>query len=123
MLAEMLLRWKTQSKFQSEDDWVFASWRSRGQKPLRPTSVLENFIKPAAQTASLGLIGWHTFRHSYRAWLDDTNAPILVQRDLMRHASIQMTADYGKRTKVSDQKREVHSRVVKMILPKEENCA
>jgi len=43
-LAELLLRWKRRSKFQSEEDWVFASWRTRGQKPLRATSVLENVI-------------------------------------------------------------------------------
>src|ERR1700756_4354330 len=61
-LADMLRRWKAQSKFKQDEDWVFASWRTRGDKPLRATSVLENFIKPAAQRAGLGLIGWHTFR-------------------------------------------------------------
>lgn len=32
--------------------------------------------------------GWKSFRHSYRSWLDQTGAPIGVQRELMRHASI-----------------------------------
>ena len=42
-------------------------------------------------------IGWHTFRHSYRSWLDDTGAPLTVQKELMRHASIQTTMNvYGK---------------------------
>jgi integrase len=31
-------------------------------------------------------IGWHTFRHTYRSWLDDTGAPMGVQQKLMRHA-------------------------------------
>jgi integrase len=35
--------------------------------------------------------GWKTFRHSYRWWLEETEAPIGVQRELMRHASIQTT--------------------------------
>ena len=58
-LAEMLIRLREQSKFQSDEDWVFASWRTLGRKPLRSTAVLHNFLKPAAQRAGLGLIGWH----------------------------------------------------------------
>ena len=41
-------------------------------------------------------IGWHTFRHTYRSWLDETGAPMKVQQELMRHASIQTTMNvYG----------------------------
>ena len=41
-----------------------------------------------------GAIGWHTFRHTYRSWLDETGAPMKVQQELMRHASIQTTMNY-----------------------------
>ncbi len=42
-------------------------------------------------------IGWHTFRHTYRFWLDETGAPMKVQQELMRHASIQTTMNvYGR---------------------------
>jgi integrase len=45
----------------------------------------------------IGDIGWHTFRHSYRSWLDEAGAPLTVQKKLMRHASIQTTMNiYGK---------------------------
>jgi integrase len=41
-------------------------------------------------------IGWHTFRHTYRSWLDDTGAPMGVQQKLMRHAQISTTKNvYG----------------------------
>ena len=41
-------------------------------------------------------IGWHTFRHTYRSWLDDTGAPMGVQQKLMRHAQISTTMNvYG----------------------------
>jgi integrase len=60
-------------------------------------------------------IGWKTFRHSYRSWLDQTQAPIGVQRELMRHASIQTTMNvYGRA--MTDSKRQAHSNVVQMIL-------
>src|SRR4051794_11073541 len=48
--------------------------------------------------AGLGDIGWHTFRHTYRAWLDATGAPLGVQQKLMRHADIRTTTNvYGMR--------------------------
>jgi hypothetical protein len=35
-----------------------------------------------------GHVGWHTFRHTYRSWLDDTGAPIDIQQKTMRHAQV-----------------------------------
>jgi hypothetical protein len=29
-------------------------------------------------------LGWHTFRRTYRVWLDDTGAPMTVQQQFMR---------------------------------------
>ncbi|HKU24654.1 MAG TPA: tyrosine-type recombinase/integrase [Candidatus Sulfotelmatobacter sp.] len=60
-------------------------------------------------------IGWHTFRHTYRSWLDETGAPMKVQQELMRHASIQTTMNvYGQA--MSSSKREANSKVVEMVL-------
>jgi len=62
-----------------------------------------------------GSIGWHTFRHSYRSWLDATGAPLGVQQKLMRHAQISTTMNiYG--NALLDSKREANSRVVKLAL-------
>jgi integrase len=47
--------------------------------------------------------------------LDATGAPLTVQKELMRHASIQTTMNiYGKA--MTDSKRHAHSKVVGMIL-------
>jgi integrase len=63
----------------------------------------------------LGEIGWHTFRHTYRSWLDETGAPMKVQQELMRHASIQTTMNiYGQA--MSSSKRESNGKVVEMVL-------
>jgi integrase len=43
------------------------------------------------QNPSAGSAGTHTFRHTYRSWLDETGAPMEVQQELMRHASIETT--------------------------------
>ncbi len=43
-----------------------------------------------------GCLGWHTFRHMYRSYLDEIGATMKVQQELMRHASIKTTMSvYG----------------------------
>jgi len=68
-----------------------------------------------AVAGKYGRIGWHTFRHTYRSWLDEIGAPMKVQQELMRHASIQTTMNvYGQA--MSSSKREANSKVVEMVL-------
>jgi hypothetical protein len=55
------------------------------------------------------------FRHTYRSWLDETGAPISVQQQLMRHASIQTTMNvYGQGLQKT--KRDANRKVVEMAL-------
>ena len=62
-----------------------------------------------------GSVGWHTFRHTYRSWLDDIGAPVGVQQKLMRHAQISTTMNvYG--NALMDAKREANSKVVRRAL-------
>ena len=69
-----------------------------------------------------GRIGWHSFRHSYRSWLDQTGASLGVQKDLMRHSSITTTMDiYG--AVVGDGNRLANSNVVQMLIPKQNEAA
>jgi integrase len=45
-------------------------------------------LKTAALRAKIqGPIGWHTLRHSHRAWLDETGAPLGIQQKLLRHTN------------------------------------
>ena len=60
-------------------------------------------------------VGWHSFRHTYRSWLDDTGAPTGVQQKLMRHAQVSTTMNvYGNALMTA--KREANSKVVRMAL-------
>ncbi len=70
-----------------------------------------------AKRMKLDNVGWHTFRHTYRAWLDDTGAPIGVQQKLMRHADISTTAKYG--DALMESKRKHNSIVVRRALGNE----
>ncbi len=62
-------------------------------------------------------VGWHSFRHTYRSWLDDTGAPMGVQQKLMRHAQISTTMNvYG--NALMEAKREANAAVVSKLLRK-----
>lgn len=71
-------------------------------------------LKPAAEAAGIGKIGWHTFRHSYCIWLKQFKAPLEVQKQVMRHADLKTTAEiYGIDSEVGQELREANTRVVK----------
>jgi len=111
--AELMQSWRSQCP-ETEQGWVFPNPTT--QMPYWQETVSTRQIKPAATRAGLGLIGWHTFRHTYRTWLDSAGAPISIQRELMRHASIQTTMNVYGRALMSDAKRQANSNVVRMAL-------
>ena len=112
-LAEVLLQWRSASFFPRDSDWVFANPVT--ERPYHQESLQKTQIKRAAMIAKLGTdIGWHTFRHTYRSWLDETGAPMKVQQELMRHASIQTTMNvYGRA--MTETKRRANSQVVGLV--------
>jgi integrase len=114
-VAEVLHRWKVRTEFGRNEDWVFASPHTAGELPYCSKSVQQYKIKPAGVAIGIARLGWHDLRHTYRSWLSMTGAPITVQKDLMRHSSIQTTMNiYG--GALSDEKREANSKVVQMVL-------
>jgi integrase len=84
------------------------------RRSKRPQITVHDARKAAAKAACLGSIGWHTFRHTYRALLSDADTPLEVQQKLMRHADIRTTTQYGEVP--MGNKREANSRAVRAIL-------
>lgn len=114
-IVTALKSWKSQTPFPGDGDFVFASPFLLGKKPYHGYSAQYHMLRPAAKRAGLSPIGWHSLRHSYRTWLDETGAPISVQRELMRHSTIAMTMDgYGRG--VASANRKANARVVGMLL-------
>jgi integrase len=111
--ATILLRWRTQCLF-SEGDWVFPSPITG--RCYHASPIQQDYIRPAGVKAGLwDGIGWHTFRHTYRAWLDATGAPVGVQQKLMRHAQVSTTMNiYG--NALMESKRKANSKVARMAL-------
>jgi transposase/integrase len=92
-LGSVLLTWKRKCP-KSEDDWVFPSPVTG--RCYHASPIQQDYIRPAGRKLKLGDIGWHTFRHTYRSWLDLVGTTIGVQQKLMRHAQIATTMNvYG----------------------------
>jgi integrase len=94
-LLSRLKAWKQSSQFRAAGDWMFASPHKIGRLPYSYTGI-RRILGDASEAAGLGHITTHSFRHSFRTWLNQTGAPIGTQQKLMRHSTVAMTMDtYG----------------------------
>jgi len=113
-LLGRLKMWKQATEFSAANDWIFASPLKIGRLPYSYTGVWRELDR-ASQAASLGHMGTHTFRHSYRMWIDAIGTPVGVQQKLMRHSDIRTTMNiYG--DAASEDMREAHNRIVRLAL-------
>lgn len=89
--------------------------QSKDWEPFHQGSLRRHQLERVAKIIGLKEgIGWHTFRHTYRSWLDETGAPMKVQQELMRRASIQTTMNiYGRA--MTNTKRKANSQVVGLV--------
>jgi integrase len=84
-LAEAVLARRSQTIFPRDEQWLFANPATA--RPYPEDGLQQRILKPAGTAAGIGDdIGWRTFHHTYRSWLDETGAPMKVQQELMRHA-------------------------------------
>jgi integrase len=113
-LLERLKVWKQTTEFRANGDWIFASPLKLGRLPYSYTGFWRELDR-AGKAARLGHMGTHTFRHSYRMWIDAVGTPIGVQQKLMRHSDIRTTMNiYGDAT--SADMRDAHSKIVQLAL-------
>ncbi len=94
--------------------WVFVSPFTG--KPWWAHKLVRHHLRPAAEKAGIGRIGWHTFRHTYSTLLHAYGTDMKVQQELLRHSDIRTTMNIYTHT-VSPALREANSKVVRMILP------
>jgi site-specific recombinase XerD len=86
-VAEDFLRWRRQSVYASDDDYVFASEIMRGEQPYWPDNLMKRHIQPVAKAIGIHKkIGWHTFRHSFGTLLKANGEDVKTVQELLRHA-------------------------------------
>lgn len=113
-LLAVLTNWKQRTQFAGEEDWIFASPLKLGRLPYSYTGFWRE-LQRAAKGAGLERLGTHSFRHTYRSWLDAVGTPIAVQQKLMRHSDIRTTMNiYG--TVVTDEMEIASAKVAGLAL-------
>jgi site-specific recombinase XerD len=79
-VRQVLIEWHSESLFSQDQDFLFASIRLNGRKPLSPDTMLKKIIRPATTRAGITgkIIGWHSFRHSLATNLRAQGADVKV---------------------------------------------
>ena len=112
ILADALRQWRKAQE--PIEDWIFGSAVTK--RPFHARSLAKSYLRPAGKRAEIQGLGWHTFRHTYRAMLDELGEPLEVQQALMRHAHISTTLEYGKYSPGREKRlRDANNKVVNLV--------
>jgi len=93
--------------------WLFGNIDTG--KSYHADTMRQRHLNRVAAEIGLPRLGWHAFRHTYRARLAELGLPLEVQQKLMRHASIDMTTKYG-RSSMLNVTRPANARIVEMVM-------
>lgn len=99
-LAEALLVWRRETPYAGDNDWVFASARSKGETPRSAGVAGQDYLRPAAVKAGVipkgykGRFGWHNLRHSLATFFAANEVNLPVIQSILRHAKPSTTAVY-----------------------------
>jgi integrase len=93
----------------SEEGWMFPSVVTG--RPYHAGILLRRHLRPLAKKVGVPRLGWHTFRHTFRSWLDAVGTAVGVQQRMMRHADVTTTMNvYGKA--MMDSKLAAHTKLL-----------
>jgi integrase len=104
----LLTRWQKIAPA-SEEGWMFPSIVTG--RPYHAGVLLRRHLRPLASKVGVPRLGWHTFRHTFRSWLDAVGTAVGIQQKMMRHADVTTTMNvYGKG--MMDSKLEAHTKLL-----------
>jgi site-specific recombinase XerD len=122
-VLQTLGEWKQVCRYNKPDDWVFASRRHRGRKPIWGQAILRRYIRPVAVRAGIHKqFGWHTFRHTYSTLLRSVGTEFKVMQELLRHSSLRSTLDVYTQA-ISPAKHAAQAAVLALVFSSEQDCA
>jgi len=92
-LATILKAWR---KFEEPvKGWLFGNLLTG--RPFWRGTLQQDYLVPAGKKVGIESLGWHDFRHTYRAMMGegDEEISLEMQKTLMRHSDISTTLGYG----------------------------
>jgi integrase len=94
-VREVLAKWRMESLFNQDEDFLFPSIRLNGEKPLSPDMILKDYLRPAVERAGITgkTIGWHSFRHTLATNARTMGEDLKGAQALMRQSTARITMD------------------------------
>jgi integrase len=107
LLAEFMFRWKGKTPYSQPGDWVFPSFKLKGQQPRVANMLVEDYLRPAA--VEVGILsshrddegrlvdddarrfGFHNLRHSLASFLVRIRTDPKTVQTLLRHSDVKLT--------------------------------
>lgn len=99
-LGQALSTWREESVYSRDDDWVFASTKTKGRTPRSAGVAGQDYLRPAAVKAGVipdgygGRFGWHNLRHSLATFFAANEVNLPVIQSVLRHARPSTTSLY-----------------------------
>jgi integrase len=109
-LAGVLEAWKKESA--AINGWLFGNITTG--RPYWGGTLQQDHLVPAGKKVGIKALGWHDFRHTYRAMMGEIGVPPEMQMKLMRHSDITMSMKYGKNSN-AEQTRPFAAKVVELM--------
>ena len=116
LVLDELKKWRAESDYRADSDYIFASVQKNGSQPLQPDMILKRHIRPVL--AEMGVkkrIGWHSFRHGLGTMLRQMKVDVKVAQELLRHANPRVTLEFYQQA-VTEEKREAQELALKGFL-------
>jgi integrase len=100
-------RWKLETPYSQPGDWVFPSFKLKGQQPRVANMLVEDYLRPAA--VKVGILsshrddegrlvdddprrfGFHNLRHSLASFLVRIRTDPKTVQTLLRHSDVKLT--------------------------------
>lgn len=126
MLAAIVKKWRAETHYASQSDFVFASSAMKGTRPRLASMIVQDYVRPCAVKAGVLTVndqgetldskgnpitrfGFHNFRHSLATFLISSgHDPVVVQR-MLRHSDVRQTMEY---THIDAKRREAQGEFV-----------
>ena len=110
LLAEFMFRWKQKTPYSQPGDWVFPSFKLKGQQPRVANMLVEDYLRPAAVKAGIlsshrddegrlvdddpRRFGFHNLRHSLASFLVRIRTDPKTVQTLLRHSDVKLTLQF-----------------------------
>jgi integrase len=116
LVLDELKKWRAESLYRADSDYIFASVQKNGAQPLQPDTLFNRHIRTVLKKMGVNKrITWHSFRHGLGTMLRQMKVDVKVAQELLRHANPRITLEFYQQA-VTDEKREAQELALKGFL-------